>query len=62
MSDTQADLIVTTELSVEHTLDGLVKTGALQKTNQMDINVLLNPALEAEVISEMSFEEIFLAI
>ncbi|TFK91129.1 DDE-domain-containing protein [Polyporus arcularius HHB13444] len=56
------DPVAEAESSVERALDELVDTGALQKANRMDLNSLLNPAVEAQVISEISEEDIFCAV
>ncbi|EIW56512.1 DDE-domain-containing protein [Trametes versicolor FP-101664 SS1] len=50
------------EKAVEEALDGLVMTGALQTANRMDVDFLLNPPVETEVLSQTSEEEIFLAV
>ncbi len=50
------------ESAVTWALDDLVKTGALQVSNRMDINSLLNPAAEVEAFSEILEEEIFNAV
>ncbi|KAI0761210.1 hypothetical protein BD413DRAFT_495812 [Trametes elegans] len=50
------------EKAVKQALDSLVMTGALQTTNRMDINSLLNPQVKTEVFSEVSEEEIFEAV
>ncbi len=50
------------ESTVTRALDDLVKTGALQASNRMDINSLLNPAAEVEAFAEISEEEIFNAV
>lgn len=44
---------------VEIALDELVATGALQTKNRMDIDALLNPEGESQVLTETSDEEIY---
>ena len=56
------DLIVQVEKQVEVALDDLVSTGALQLKNRMDIESLLNPIGESQVLTEMSDREIYQAI
>ncbi|KAJ3018432.1 hypothetical protein NUW54_g336 [Trametes sanguinea] len=50
------------EKAVENALDSLVLTGALQPTNRMDVNSLLNPQIENEIFSEVSEQEIYEAV
>jgi hypothetical protein len=50
------------EQQVNDALDALVETGALQKSNRMDIEALLNPADERTIINEATDIEIFEAI
>lgn len=57
-----ADPIVKAERQVEIALDNLVATGALQTKNQMDINALLNPEGESQIMTEMSDKEIYHAV
>ncbi|RPD58656.1 DDE-domain-containing protein [Lentinus tigrinus ALCF2SS1-6] len=56
------DPISRAESTVTRALDELVKRGALQPSNRMDIGSLLNPEAELEVIAEVSEEEIFDAV
>ena len=50
------------ERQVEAALDDLVATGALQQTNRMDIESLLNPEGESHVLTETSDREIYEAV
>ena len=50
------------ENQVEAALDDLVLTGALQKTNRMDVKSLLNPAGESQILIETSDAEIYHAV
>ena len=50
------------ERQVEAALNDLVATGALQKTNRMDINTLLNPEGESHNLTETSDNEIYQAV
>jgi hypothetical protein len=50
------------ERQVEAALDDLVATGALQQTNRMDIESLLNPEGESHVLTETSDQEIYAAV
>ena len=50
------------EKQVEVALDDLVSTGALQPKNRMDIESLLNPIGESQVLTETSDKEIYQAI
>jgi hypothetical protein len=56
------DLVVHAERQVEDAIDNLVTTGALQKTNRMDIESLLNPEGESHVLTESSDTEIYQAV
>ena len=56
------DPIVQVEKQVEVALDDLVSTGALQPKNRMDIESLLNPIGESQVLTEMSDKEIYQAV
>jgi hypothetical protein len=56
------DPIVHVERQVEIALDDLVQTGALQRSNRMDLNSLLNPAGESQVLTETSDCEIYQAV
>ena len=58
----QMDPITEVEQQVEIALDDLVATGTLQTKNRMDINSLLNPEGECQVLTETSDEEIYQAI
>ena len=58
----QTDPITEVEQQVEIALDDLVAMGALQTKNQMDINSLLNPEGECQVLTETSDEDIYQAI
>ena len=61
-SSSQMDPITHAEQQVETALDDLVATGALQRTNRMDIESLLNPAGESHVLTETSDAEIYQAV
>ena len=61
-SSSEMDLVAHAERQVEATLDNLVAMRALQKSNQMDINSLLNPEGESHVLTEMSDVEIYQAV
>ena len=50
------------ERQVEAALDDLVATGALQKTNRMDIEALLNPEGESQILTEASDKEIYQSV
>jgi hypothetical protein len=50
------------EKQVEATLDELVSMGVLQVSNRMDINTLLNPVDESQVMDETTDEEIYQAV
>lgn len=56
------DPIVQVEKQVEVALDDLVSTGALQPKNRMDIESLLNPIGESQVLTETSDKEIYQAV
>ena len=56
------DPVSRAESAVTEAVDGLVLRGALQKSNRMCIESLLNPAVETEIFSEISEEEIFEAV
>ena len=58
----QTDPITEVERQVEIALDDLVAMGVLQTKNQMDINSLLNPEGECQVLTETSDEEIYQAV
>ena len=60
--DTTQDLIACVEQQVNDALDVLVETGALQRSNQMDIDELLNPWDEMELTDETTDKEIFRAV
>jgi hypothetical protein len=52
------DPVTHVEKHVKVALDDLVATGALQKSNWMDLESLLNPAGESHVLTEDSDSEI----
>ena len=56
------DPVTIVEKQLESALDELVSTGALQASNRMDIEALLNPADESHVIDETTDEEICQAV
>jgi hypothetical protein len=56
------DPIPCAEMQVETALDDLVATGALQETNRMDIESLLNPLSESQILTETSDAEIYQAV
>ena len=58
----EVDPIAHAKSQVQAALDDLVATGALQKTNQMDIESLLNPAGESHDLAETSDAEIYQAV
>lgn len=58
----QEDPILNAEKQVEAALDNLVATGVLQKYNRMDIEALLNPVDESQVMDETTDEEICRAV
>ncbi len=55
----QMNPVVHAERQVEVALDELIATGALQKMNQMEIESLLNPEGESQILTEISNEEIY---
>jgi len=61
-SSAQMDPIANAERQVEVALDNLVATGALQKTNRMYIESLLNPVGESHVLTGTSDDEICQAV
>src|SRR6266581_2907249 len=58
----QMDPVVHAKRQVEVALDELIATEALQKTNQMEIESLLNPEGESQILTEISNEEIYQAV
>ncbi|KIM36654.1 hypothetical protein M413DRAFT_424331 [Hebeloma cylindrosporum] len=58
----QTNPVAQAERQVEAALDDLVATGALQRTNRMDIEALLNPEGESHVLTETSDREIYQAV
>jgi hypothetical protein len=56
------DSVTHTEKQVEAALDDLVVTGALQETNRMDIDLLLNPVGKSHDLTETSDDEIYQAV
>ena len=50
------------ESQVEAALDDLVATGTLQRTNQMNIDALLNPASESNDLAETLDTDIYQAV
>jgi hypothetical protein len=56
------DLVTIVEKQLESALDELVSTGALQVSNRMDIEALLNPADKSHVIDETTDKEICQAV
>jgi DDE superfamily endonuclease len=58
----QMDSVTHAEKQVEAALDDLVATGALQETNQIDIDLLLNPVGESHNLTETSDNEIYQAV
>lgn len=61
-SPSEIDPVAHAEKQVEAALDDLVATGALQKSNRMDIESLLNPAGESYVLMEGSDREIYQSV
>jgi hypothetical protein len=61
-SSFEIDPVAHVEREVELALDGLERTGALQKSNRMDIESLLNPDGESHVLTESSDREIYQAV
>ena len=55
----QENPAVEAEGQVKAALDDLVVMGALQKTNRMDIELLLNPEGQSTLLMEMSDQEIY---
>ena len=53
------DPVTHAEKQVEAALDDLVATGALQETNWMDIDLLLNPVGESHNLTETSDDKIY---
>ena len=58
----EADPVAQAEKQVEAALDDLVAMGALQGKNRMDIESLLNPADESQVLTGTSDEDIYQAV
>jgi hypothetical protein len=58
----QGDPIANAEQYVEGALNELESTGALQHVNRMDINALLNPAGESQLLDNMLNQEICKAV
>jgi hypothetical protein len=58
----ETDPVAQAEKQVEAALDDLVATGALQGKNRMDIESLLNPADESQVLTGTSDEDIYQAV
>ena len=56
------DPVLLAEAAVDHSLNGLVATGALQKKNRMVIESLLNPVGESHNLTETSDREICNAV
>ncbi|PPQ83060.1 hypothetical protein CVT25_005219 [Psilocybe cyanescens] len=56
------DPVVRAEKQVEVALEELVATGALQRSNRMDIESLLNPEGESNISAESSDKEIYQAV
>ena len=54
--------VLAAESVVNHALDVFIATRALQKTNHMDIESLLNPVGESHILTETSDREIFKAV
>ena len=61
-SSAQIDPITHIERQVKAALDDLVAMGALQKTNWMEIESLLNLAGESQVLTKTSDTEIYQAV
>jgi hypothetical protein len=55
-------LVAHAESQVEAALDDLVATGTLQRTNQMNIDALLNPASESNDLAETLDTDIYQAV
>ena len=62
LDSTTQDPLALAESKVESALDELMSTGALQPKNRMDLEHLLNPIDESQVIEETSDEEICKAV
>jgi DDE superfamily endonuclease len=58
----QMDSVTHAEKQVEAALNDLVATGALQETNRMDIDSLLNPVGKSHDLTETSDDEIYQAV
>jgi len=58
----QADPVLQAEALVQSTLNKLESTGALQRSNRMDLVELLNPAVEAHMFSDATDKDIFNAV
>jgi hypothetical protein len=56
------DALVHAEKGVSSSLDQLEARGVLQRRNRMDLEELLNPSFEKELISTVSDEEIFKSV
>jgi len=56
------DTVARAEKEVSSSLDQLEARGVLQQRNRMDLEELLNPASEQELVSKVSEEEIFKSI
>ena len=61
-STTQTDPVAHAERQVEQALNSLVATGALQTTNHMSIEVLLNPPAESQMMDKVTDQEIYQAV
>lgn len=61
-SPSKIDPVAHAEKQVEVALDDLVTTGVLQKSNQMDIESLFNPAGESHVLMEGSDCQIYQSV
>lgn len=57
-----SDRVSPAEKQLKTALDDLVATGVLQKSNQMDIEALLNPANKTQNTYESSDADIFAAV
>ena len=56
------DPVAQADQQVENVLDDLVAMGALQSINRIDIESLLNPEAESQLLTESSDKEIFEAV
>jgi hypothetical protein len=56
------DPVQTAEKAVEHTLDKLEQTGVLQHTNRLNLEDLLNPEPEKQVVEHATDEDIYHAV